>query len=51
MSWLQEHQNNPRVRRMLQDIESGRADPRLNAAIEQMRRQEQRGFPQRPPQR
>jgi len=51
MAWLQAHQDNPRVRRMLQDIESGRTDPRVNASIEQMRRLEQRGFPQRMPQR
>ncbi len=51
MAWLQAHQDNPRVRRMLQDIESGRMDPRMNATIEQMRRLEQRGIPQRPPQR
>jgi hypothetical protein len=53
--WLQAHQDNPRVRRLLQDVESGRADARVNATIEQLRRQQQRGFtpqfPQRPPQR
>jgi RNA polymerase sigma-70 factor (ECF subfamily) len=49
MAWLQAHQGNPRVRRMLQDIESGRMDPRLNMTIEQMRRLEQRGFPRLPP--
>jgi len=51
LAWLQAHQDNPRVRRMLQDIERGRADARTNATIEQMRRQEQRGLPQRMPQR
>lgn len=51
LAWLQVHQDIPRARRMLQDIESGRADARMNATIEQMRRAESRGVPLRPPQR
>ncbi len=40
MSWLMKHRNNPRVRKMLDDIANGNADPRLGAIIEQMQQRE-----------
>ncbi len=37
MSWLMNHRNDPRVRRILEEIASGNADPQLGARIEQLR--------------
>jgi DNA-binding transcriptional LysR family regulator len=39
MSWLQRNRNNPRARRILDDIARGRMDPQAGFMIEQMMKQ------------
>ncbi|MEO8315584.1 MAG: HEAT repeat domain-containing protein [Pseudomonadota bacterium] len=39
MSWLMKNRSNPRVRRILDDLANGNADPRLGSMVEQMMQQ------------